>query len=148
MLHEPLKERALGRWRGILTSLGVSAKALSNRHGPCPVCGGKDRFRFDDQGGRGTWICSRCGAGDGIELVKRFFNVDFKEAARLIEQQTSAAPVQRNRQQQASDTGQKRDGIIGLWSRSTEITAGDHAGRYLNDRTGIANFPRCLRYSP
>ena len=71
MRHEPLKDRALGRWRGILPALGVPAKALSNRHGPCPMCGGKDRFRFDDKGGRGTWICSKCGAGDGIELVKR-----------------------------------------------------------------------------
>ncbi len=71
MQREPLKDRALGRWRGILPALGVPAKALSNRHGPCPMCGGKDRFRFDDKGGRGTWICSQCGAGDGIELVKR-----------------------------------------------------------------------------
>ena len=55
-------------------SLGVPAKALTNRHGPCPVCGGKDRFRFDDKGGRGTWICSTCGAGDGIELVKRLLS--------------------------------------------------------------------------
>ena len=60
------------------------------------MCGGKDRFRFDDKGGRGTWICSRCGAGDGIELVKRLLNVEFKEAARLIEQQIGAAPVIRH----------------------------------------------------
>ena len=89
----PLKDRALGRWRGILPALGVPAKALSNRHGPCPMCGGKDRFRFDDKGGRGTWICSKCGAGDGIELVKRIQNVEFKEAARLIEQHVGAAPI-------------------------------------------------------
>ena len=82
MLHEPLKDRALGKWQGILPALGVPSKALSNRHGPCPMCGGKDRFRFDDKGGRGTWICSKCGAGDGIELVKRIQNVEFKEAAR------------------------------------------------------------------
>ena len=54
MRHEPLKDRARGRWPGILTALGVPAKALRNRHGPCPVCGGKDRFRFDDKGGAGN----------------------------------------------------------------------------------------------
>ena len=44
--------------------------ASRNLIGTCPMCGGKDRFRFDDKGGRGTWICSQCGAGDEIELVK------------------------------------------------------------------------------
>jgi putative DNA primase/helicase len=147
--HEPLGARALGKWHGILTSLGISAKALSNRHGPCPVCGGKDRFRFDDKGGRGTWICSRCGAGDGIELVKKLRSVDFKEAARLIEQQIGAAPVVRmHRDQLPRSDQQRREGIVALWKRSLEITLDDHAGRYLQDRTGITAFPRCMRYSP
>ena len=47
----------IARWAGgagSSPSLGVPAKALTNRHGPCPICGGKDRFRFDDKGGRGT----------------------------------------------------------------------------------------------
>jgi putative DNA primase/helicase len=148
MLHEPLKDRALGRWRGILTSLGVPGKALTNRHGPCPVCGGKDRFRFDDQGGRGTWICSRCGAGDGIELVKRLLNIEFREAAKLIEQQIGTAPEIRNKQQTRQTDELKRSGIVALWNRSHEITLDDQAGRYLQDRTGLTTFPRCLRYCP
>ena len=147
MLHEPLKDRALGRWRGILTSLGVPAKALTNRHGPCPVCGGKDRFRFDDKGGRGTWICSRCGAGDGIELVKKLLNIEFKEAAKLIEQQVGTAPLIRNNRQIPTDEF-KRSGIVALWKRSREITLDDQAGRYIQDRTGLTAFPPCLRYSP
>src|SRR3954471_536020 len=121
MLHEPLKHRALGRWRGILTSLGVPAKALSNRHGPCPVCGGKDRFRFDDKGGRGTWICSHCGAGDGVELVKRFLRVEFKDAARAIEQHIGDAPVATAGMRGQSDA-QKREEMKDLWGRSTLIT--------------------------
>ncbi|WP_250206017.1 primase-helicase zinc-binding domain-containing protein, partial [Escherichia coli] len=43
---------ARGHWAQILPALGVNI--LKNRHQPCPVCGGKDRFRFDDQEGRGT----------------------------------------------------------------------------------------------
>src|SRR3954452_9391985 len=84
-MTEPLTERARGRWLGILIELGVSPKLLANRHGPCPMCGGTDRFRFDDKEGRGTWICNHCGAGDGPELVKRMANVDFKGAARMVE---------------------------------------------------------------
>src|SRR3954452_13263359 len=91
-MTEPLTERARGRWLGILIELGVSPKLLENRHGPCPLCGGNDRFRFDDKDGRGTWICSRCGAGDGPELVKRLNNVDFKGAAKLVERVVGKVP--------------------------------------------------------
>ena len=148
MQREPLKDRAVGRWHGILPSLGIPSKALTNRHGPCPMCGGKDRFRFDDKGGRGTWFCSNCGAGDGIELVKRFQNCEFPDAARLIEQHIGTAPVIGTGKRQAPTDGQKRQEMIDLWNRSRPITPDDHAGRYLHARTGLSEFPPCLRYSP
>lgn len=50
------------------------------------MCGGSDRFRIDNKEGRGTWICSHCGAGDGIGLVKAFLGVDFKEACKRVRQ--------------------------------------------------------------
>ncbi|WP_137521930.1 primase-helicase zinc-binding domain-containing protein, partial [Escherichia coli] len=34
---------ALGHWSRILPALGI--QVLKNRHQPCPVCGGSDRFR-------------------------------------------------------------------------------------------------------
>lgn len=37
---------ARGRWPEILPALGVPAEALSRKHGPCPGCGGSDRFRY------------------------------------------------------------------------------------------------------
>ena len=64
----PLKDRAQGRWSGILPALGIGESFLTGKHGPCPLCGGKDRWRWDNREGRGTWICSKCGAGDGIAL--------------------------------------------------------------------------------
>ncbi|WP_235919533.1 toprim domain-containing protein [Aureimonas psammosilenae] len=148
MLREPLKDRALGRWRGILPAIGVPAKALSNRHGPCPMCGGKDRFRFDDKGGRGTWICSKCGAGDGIELVKLFQGVEFREAAQLIEAQIDAAPVIGAKGQQPQTDGQKREEMRTLWQRSKPITKADVAGKYLHERIGRTEFSPALRFSP
>jgi putative DNA primase/helicase len=93
----PLSERAKGRWAGILEAVGVDKAHLSNRHGPCPLCGGKDRFRFDDKGGRGTWFCSQCGAGSGAEMVKRFLGVEFREAALEIERHLGGAPVRQVR---------------------------------------------------
>lgn len=63
---------AQGRWPAILSALGIPAEALSPGHGPCPGCGGSDRFRFDDRDGAGTWICGGGGelrAGDGFALL-------------------------------------------------------------------------------
>lgn len=148
MLREPLKDRAAGKWRGILTAIGIDAKALRNRHGPCPICGGKDRFRFDDKGGRGTWICNQCGAGDGIELVKRFRGVDFKEAAQIIEQHIGAAPVIGGNGQPRQTDAKKREEMIALWKRSRPIDCDDPAGRYLTGRTGLTEYPASLRYAP
>jgi putative DNA primase/helicase len=79
------RERARGRWRHVLGSLGVSADYLDGKHHGCPICrAGKDRFRFDDRDGDGTWICSHCGAGDGIMLVQAIRGVDFRGAAELV----------------------------------------------------------------
>ena len=59
---------AQGHWTKILISNGIDEKFLKNKHGPCPVCGGKDRFRFDNKDGRGTFFCNHCGPGDGVGL--------------------------------------------------------------------------------
>jgi phage/plasmid primase-like uncharacterized protein len=80
-----IQQRALGRWYGILSTLGVATNFLRNKHGPCPVCGGKDRFRWDNKDGKGTFYCSQCGAGDGFELLKKLKGWDFKQAAAEVE---------------------------------------------------------------
>lgn len=72
-------KQASGHWPRILPALGV--KVIKNRHQACPVCGGSDRFRFDDKEGRGTWFCNQCGAGDGLKLVEKVFGVTPSEAA-------------------------------------------------------------------
>ena len=61
---------AVGQWPGLLAELGIEIPSRG-KHGPCPACGGQDRFRLDDTGGRGTFICNQCGAGDGLDLYKR-----------------------------------------------------------------------------
>lgn len=85
MQREPLRERMAGRWHGVLPSLGLSESFLKNRHGPCPMCGGKDRWRFDDKDGHGTFFCSHCGAGDGVSLVMKLKGWDFKTTADELE---------------------------------------------------------------
>jgi putative DNA primase/helicase len=78
-------ERARHRWREILPLLGVDTKFLVNKHGPCPICGGRDRYRFDDKDGTGSYYCHQCGAGVGIILVRKLKRWNFKTACDEID---------------------------------------------------------------
>ncbi|EKN6110813.1 DNA primase, partial [Yersinia enterocolitica] len=71
---------ATGQWPVLLPALGIHITA-GGRAQPCPMCGGKDRFRFDNLQGRGTWFCNQCGGGDGLNLVEKALAVTTKEAA-------------------------------------------------------------------
>jgi Predicted ATPase len=71
--------QAVGKWDYIFHSLGIEVG--NGKHCPCPICGGKDRFRFDNQNGRGTYICNQCGSGDGLELIKHYYHCDAKESS-------------------------------------------------------------------
>lgn len=93
MQHRDIIEDARGRWPDILQSLaGLSAEQLTDNHQPCPLCGGTDRYRFDDLNGTGSWFCNQCGgrdqqggAGSGMDLLLRRTGWDFPTAARRIE---------------------------------------------------------------
>ncbi|WP_272677602.1 DUF927 domain-containing protein, partial [Providencia sp. PROV076] len=74
-----VKLKANGQWQNILSNFG--AEVPLNTHTACPHCGGKDRFRFDDIDGNGTFICSQCGSGDGLDLVQRVLGGSVTEAA-------------------------------------------------------------------
>jgi putative DNA primase/helicase len=88
-------ERARQRWREILPRLGVETRFLTNRHGPCPLCGGRDRFRFDDKDGTGSYYCNQCGAGVGVILLRKLHGWDFKTVCDEIDKiiGTDAAPI-------------------------------------------------------
>lgn len=102
-----VKQQARGQWRSLIESFGGILPG-SKRHGPCPVCGGKDRFRFDDKNGEGTWFCSHGDqhssgkqAGDGLGLITDMLNGDFKEALSRIGKAVGA-PTEKYKQQDSS----------------------------------------------
>lgn len=74
---------ATGHWPVILPALGIALQP-NGKPQPCPTCGGKDRFRFDNQGGRGTWFCNQCGAGDGLNLVEKALSLSARAAAEQV----------------------------------------------------------------
>lgn len=89
-----------GTWRQTLENYGCHLPS-GRHHGPCPVCGGKDRFRFDDKEGRGTWFCSQCDpqSGGGLLLLSRFLGKPTIEVANELlgnAQERSRAPVYRS----------------------------------------------------
>lgn len=72
-------------WPAILAQLGLPEESLrSKKSGPCPACGGRDRFTFDNRKLRGDFICRGCGAGDGFELLQRVFGWTFPETRKRV----------------------------------------------------------------
>lgn len=94
-----LEPQTRGQWRDILTSLaGLTDRELSGKHGPCPACGGKDRFRFDDrleEKGDGGYVCGQCGSGAGINLLMKTTGQPFNIAVNAIGDFLGAIPVER-----------------------------------------------------
>lgn len=74
---------AAGRWPDVLSLAGITVPQSPRQHSTCPACGGNDRFRFDDHG-RGSHFCNQCGAGDGLDLVKKVNHCGTTEAAQLL----------------------------------------------------------------
>lgn len=82
-----VKGAARNRWPEILARLGIPSESLTDKHGPCPGCGGKDRFRLDDRDGRGTWICGGGGqtaSGDGFALLMHVYGWPFAQALQAV----------------------------------------------------------------
>src|SRR3546814_10579905 len=85
-------DQCINRCPSILPQFGISPSYLTGKHTPCPTCGGKDRFRFDNNDGRGTYNCNKCGPGDGVQLVMMKTGWPFRQAAEKI-RKIGRAPV-------------------------------------------------------
>lgn len=134
MADTPIKEIARGRWLSLLPMLGVEVRFLTGKHGPCPMCGGRDRFRFDDKEGDGTFFCSGCGAGDGFTLTERVTGKTFREIATLIKTQAGAIPV--GRIQVGRDEIELKRAMQAAWLGSGSPSEDGPVGVYLNNRLG------------
>ncbi|WP_312320020.1 primase-helicase zinc-binding domain-containing protein [Atlantibacter hermannii] len=132
-------KQACGHWPRILPALGV--KVIKNRHQACPVCGGSDRFRFDDKEGRGTWLCNQCGAGDGLKLVEKVFGVSASEAAGKVSALTgNLSPVTPEEAAAAeAETGAGRKAAVTLAAKLMEKTRTATGNAYLT-RKGFPGY--------
>lgn len=143
-----LTERAKGKWKDILTALNVESKFLTAKHGPCPMCGGKDRFRWDNKDGNGTYFCSACGAGNGISLLKAIHGWDFKTTAKKIESVLGGA--RRESPQAEVPEWKRREEMERLWHRANPVKANDPVDLWLRMRMGGRELviPKSIRSHP
>ncbi len=84
-----LKEHASGRWSEVIRSLAPQLSSTierGRRHGPCDLCGGKDRCRchnnFAESGGI---ICNQCvGGADGFAVLCWANSWTFRESLKAV----------------------------------------------------------------
>ncbi len=132
------------RWVSIFAALGIKIPP-QKKHGQCPVCAGRDRFRMDDKDGRGTWYCNQCTskAGDGFSLVMKVLKIDFKEAVKVIRGIVGSCDIT-IRQPEATIS---RETLRKIFTESMPICKGDPVTKYLKNR-GLSVLSDKLRYHP
>lgn len=141
-MRQKTSEAVIGKWPGVLVNLGVDEQHLSGKHGPCPICGGNDRFRFDDREGKGTWICNQCGAGTGFKLLEMLHGWDFREAAKRIDE--IVGNVEKTTIKRRTDSAPRLKRIY----RGTVLTKDvESVEQYLFNR-GLRYIPDTLRAHP
>ena len=143
-----IHEQSRGRWRGILATMGMSQLELSGKHTACPICqGGVDRFRFDNKDGNGTWICSHCGAGRGVDMVMALKGVQFKDAVEEVRKLVGVAKAEPIKAGQTDD--QKRQFRRDLWRSSVPVSKGDPVDTYLAGRGfDMPRYSKSMRFCP
>lgn len=155
-MREEVRDLARDRWPQILMAAGITEKFLrKNVHGPCPVCGGTDRFRFDNKDGSGSHYCNKCGAGDGFSLLMKHMNYSFKEAAEYIRSWMGLQPVDAkpvvtpSNNTEKSDKG-KQARLQKIWREAKPILEGDPVWTYLTHtrQLPIDGVQQVLRYHP
>jgi phage/plasmid primase-like uncharacterized protein len=129
-----LIETELGRRNHLLKRVGGELV------GPCPVCGGRDRFAVNVR--RQLWNCRQCAkGGDVIDLIRHIDNVSVAEAVttltgeqtRPIRTATTALAAKVNN---GDDEPQRVEAAHRVWQESVGI-AGTPGEAYF-ERRGIA----------
>lgn len=151
---------------GIADQLGIPALMRAGREltGPCPECGGRDRFSINTA--KGVFQCRRCDAkGDGIELVRWLRQCSLPEALTwLCGDRPEISAEEREARRRKADAlkaeaereeqSRRRQAIAQarrIWSQG--IAAEDSPVRRYLERRGFTRallpaLPVCLRYHP
>lgn len=137
---------AIGRWVGILSYFGLSDQFMGKKHGPCPLCQGVDRYRFVDWEGTGSYWCSGCGKGYGIDLLMKLKGWDFKTATKEIDQVINNVNQVEIKQERSES--EKVAAIRKVLKECRQVMQGDPVHLYLKRRCGSEHIPKDIRFHP
>lgn len=158
-----IKIASQGRWHEILGSF-IDSAFLTGKHCACPVCGGKDRFRFDDRLGSGSFFCNNCGSGDGFKLFQLIHDWSFpkvlQEISKLLHLGNNVPGPKHvsyylkklnlgssNDAMNAEEIAKRRNRLNHVWKYSIPVQIGDPVDLYLRQRNiELSQYPECLRY--
>jgi putative DNA primase/helicase len=137
----------------VASERGLALDRADNHAGPCPKCGGVDRFSISVH--KGAFLCRQChpkGGGGAISLVMFLDNVVFRDAVMTLtgarhtpERQSKPVPVARN---SADHDRRQRHKAAWLWSQCKPIT-GSIAEVYLRQARKITcPLPPTLGFLP
>lgn len=131
----------------LLPSISLSG-GQRERYGPCPICGGTDRFHIKQFDDKQMWFCRNCHPdwGDAIKFLMWIHNIDFRTASGMLALTPTPPllfpPLQREQIDRPPDAEwqSKASALISelegnLWDDST---TSNKAIRWLNDR-GLSN---------
>lgn len=155
--YKEIRAAAQYRWPEIHAAIGIDPRYLKNKHQPCPACGGKDRFRYDDKDGNGTFICSHYnnGAGDGFGLVMHYLQCDFQTALKQVSgvlgmDNADPLPIPPKRPQaQPRPEKDQIEKLAALWRSTEPIRPDSPVIQYLKSRgLDMAHLPENVRFLP
>lgn len=133
-----------------LVRRGIKLRGRNARCGPCPVCGGRDRFAVNIR--KQAWNCRGCSkGGDVIALVQHVDSVSFAAAVEVLsgESMERAQAPQYGpppAQDAANYEAHQRRKACWLWSKCQPV-AGSPAERYLREARGYRGpLPATIGY--
>jgi len=136
---------ARGHWDRLIAVI-LGKQYVTGKNGPCPGCGGTDRYQFNLRSESGAFSCRahENGGGDGFDLIQHALDCDFITAAKHVQEALGLAngageylpshkpipaPVA-----PVIDWAEKRERARSIWRSGNPITASDPAGMYLQSR--------------
>jgi len=143
-----LEDRARGRWKAILLSIGIPETYLTGKHGPCIFCRGRDRWRWDNKDNRGSYLCGQCGAGWGIQLVQKHMGINLRKALEIINELLGGGqsmPMETRTQKPQMTEAEIKAMLNKIWDSGTALSGEDWVSQYLHSR-GLMLTPDNVRF--
>lgn len=165
-MQERAEDLVIGRWPEILCAAGLDSAFLTGRNGPCPFCGGKDRYQFRLKNG-GCYVCRNCTDGryrSGFDLLMRHMGYHtFKEAADHVRSYLGVASsrhqsyvhrpakevVRVEAEWSPERVAKNVSKMQAIWDYSRPVCQGDPVDVYLRSRIPpLHQIPEAIRYHP